>query len=177
MRLSRARWPLVLVVPVALFLYFGLSRARRSSHPARTPPALSPADASTFSDTTTSLPDVTTGPLPAARAFALAEWTSTGAGGLHALAARTAPWATARLHAEWANAPDPPAGAPAAATAQILDASIVDPRAAQVVVQVDVQRWWTGAGTPVVDPVPHVLLLIMVGQGDSWRVDDVAAVS
>jgi hypothetical protein len=63
-----------------------------------------------------------------------------------------------------------------AATAQILDATIVDPRAAEVVVQVDVERWWTGAGAPAPDPVPHVLLLTMARDGNNWRVDDVAGV-
>jgi len=137
------------------------------------PPRIAP----TLSGSVPRPADAAHGPLPVARAFALAEWTSDGTSGLHALAARTAQWTTARLRSEWASAPDPPAPSAAVATAEILDATIVDPRAAPVVVQVDVQRWWTGSGVPLIDSVPHLLLLTMVFEEGAWRVDDVAAVN
>jgi len=156
-----------------------LSPSRRPGTPRRPALAslsLAPRDTSIFSESRGPGPDATTGPLLVAKAFAVAEWTSDGSGGLHALAARTAPWASTRLRSAWATAPDPPAPS-AAATAQILDASIVDPRADPVVVQVDVERWWITSGGRVVDPVPHLLLLTMTREGDDWKVDDVAAVS
>ncbi len=110
-------------------------------------------------------------------AFADAEWTSDGTGGLRASADRTVPWASPRLRSSWATAPDPPAPPGRPGTARVLDASIVDSRAAPVVVQVDVERVWTDGRAPLVDSVPHVMLLTMA-QGDSgWTVDDVAAVS
>ena len=105
--------------------------------------------------------DATDAPIAVAVAFARAEWTSDGTGGLHALARRTAPWASARLESAWAAAPDPPTPAGPAATATIVDAAIVDPRADAVVVQVDVERSWLVGDTAIVDSVPHLLLLTM----------------
>jgi hypothetical protein len=164
----------------AVALFFASRSSARPGAPSPPPidrPLSSPRVAPTLSGSAPPSADRAVGPLPVAKAFAIAEWTSDGASGLHALAARTAQWTSARLRAEWATAPDPPAPSAAVATADILDATIVDPRAAPVVVQVDVERWWTGAGVPVVDSVPHLLLLTMAFEGGAWRVDDVAAVS
>jgi hypothetical protein len=121
--------------------------------------------------------DATDAPIAVAVAFARAEWTSDGTGGLHALARRTAPWASARLESAWAAAPDPPTPAGPAATATIVDAAIVDPRADAVVVQVDVERSWLVGDTAIVDSVPHLLLLTMTDEAGAWSVDDVAVVS
>lgn len=116
-------------------------------------------------------------PVAVAAAFAQAEWTSDGTGGLHAMAGRTAPWTSARLRSAWAAAADPPASPGPAAIARILDATIVDPRAATIVVQVDVERFWTVGPAPAVDPVPHLVLLTMAYGNGGWTVDDVAAIS
>jgi hypothetical protein len=191
MRPSRAvLLGLALVLPTAGILVFALrSSTGAVPHAPIDRPVRSPArpDAASHTPAGRPLPspagpvprsaDGALGPLPVARAFAIAEWTSDGTSGLHALAARTVQWTTAQLRSEWATAPDPPAPSAASATAQILDATIVDPRAAPVVVQVDVERWWTGSGVPVVDSVPHVLLLTMAFEEGAWKVDDVAAVN
>jgi hypothetical protein len=117
------------------------------------------------------------GPVAVASAFAEAEWSSDGTGGLHAMAGRTAPWASARLRSAWAAASDPPAPPGPAAVGRILDATIVDPRAATIVVQIDVERFWSAGPSPTVDPVPHLLLLTMAYDNGGWTVDDVAAIN
>jgi hypothetical protein len=53
----------------------------------------------------------------------------------------------------------------------------VDPRAATIVVQIDVERFWSAGPSPTVDPVPHLLLLTMAYDNGGWTVDDVAAIN
>jgi hypothetical protein len=64
------------------------------------------------------------------------------------------------------------------ARADVVDDTLLDPRSASVLVQLDVQRTWLDGPTPTVDPNPHVLRLTMVREPDGrWLVDDIDIVS
>jgi len=62
-------------------------------------------------------------------------------------------------------------------TAEVASAGLVEPRAAPVVVQVDVVRWWLDGRAVTVDPVHHRVLLTLLPEAGGWVVDDLAVVS
>ena len=117
--------------------------------------------------TTAPAPPSADGPLAVAATFATAAYTTTP------LPALATPHLQLTLSTISGLAPNH-----RPAQADVVDNTLLDPRSASVLVQVDVQRTWLDGPTPAPDPNPHVLRLTMVRDPDGrWLVDDIDVVS